>query len=409
MPITVLDLKNDVTTAMHGTSLRVCSDINNTIKNAAFQMLTRIDVRSTKRTTPIVNAVYDKIWDYICPADVKKIIDLQPQSIERPFWEDLSERYTKQFDIYKGSQYGHNMIQINYSNAGKYLRISKDVGRFNGVLDPGQLYTSDIGTWVGGVDATDVKNNPLNFIQGNSAIQFNLDGATQQGYIEISFNNPVDLASIEDFGSFFTWLFFPDADAITSVVFEFGQDQANKWSQTILQQQAQLAFVDGWNLLRADWGIMTETGSPSASAIDYVRLTINYNGTEQNALIYNGITAKFGKTYNLVYYSEYLFRDPTTNEWILEPLDDDTIINVDPLAYTILLNETCRLVAQEAKGRNMGPDKKFFEEELFGNGIPRERPGARMGLYESYGAQYPSEALNGDEEYYEYGDFFDSI
>lgn len=407
---TILKLKNDVTTAMHGTSLRVCSDINGTIGNAAGQVLLRTDPKTTKRSQPIANAIYDKIWNYICPQDLKKVIDLQPQTIERPFWEDLSERYTKQFDIYKGhTPYGSDLIQVNYDNAGKYLRISKSIGRFNGVLDTGQLFTSDIGTWVVGDDATNIKNNPLNFVQGNSSIQFDLDGATTDGYIEITFNNPVDLSAIEDFGSLFLWMFFPDGDAITSIILDFGQSQLAKWSQTITQQQAQLAFKDGWNLMRADWGIMTQTGTPDASTIDYVRITVNYDGTAQNALLYNGITAKFGRTYDLVYYSEYLFRDPVTGEWLLEPVDDDTIINVGLAEYQLLLNETCRLVAQEAKGRNMGPDVAFFEKELFGNGIPKERPGARLGLYDEYLSQYPSEALSGEEDYYQYGDFYDSI
>jgi len=407
--ITVADLKNDITTAMHGTSLRVCSDINNTIKNAALQMLLRIDPKSTIRTEPISNAVYDKIYNYICPEDVKKVIDLQPQSVERPFWEDLSLRYTKEFDMRKG--YNRDMVQVMYANSGKYLRISKVIGKFNGVLDIGQQVTSDVGTWSAGGDAGNLKDNPLNYVQGSSGIQFDLDGSTGQGYIEITFNNSVDLETIEDFGSLFMWTYFPDADVINSLVIDFGQSQAAKWSKTITSQQAQLEFKDGWNLTRADWNNMTETGTPDASAITYLRVTVNYDvGTAQNALVYNGINAKFGKNYDLVYYSEYLFQTATTGAWKMAPDDDTDIINVDPLAYQILLNECCRLVAQEAKGRNMGPDVKFFSDELFGsNTIPKERQGSRMGLYDAYAAQYPSEAISGESQIYDYWDFFDTI
>jgi len=126
--IQIQDLKNDITTAMHGTSLRVCSDINNTIKNAALQMLLRIDPKSTVRVQPISNAVYDQIYNYICPEDVKKIIDLQPQEVERPYWEDLSLRYTQEFDRSKNRK--TNMAEIMYANSGKYLRLAKSIGKF---------------------------------------------------------------------------------------------------------------------------------------------------------------------------------------------------------------------------------------------------------------------------------------
>lgn len=407
--IQILDLKNDITTAMHGTSLRVCSDVNNTIKNAALQMLLRIDPKSTVRVQPISNAVYDQIYNYICPEDVKKVIDLQPQEVERPYWEDLSLRYTQEFDRSKSRK--TNMAQVMYANSGKYLRLAKSVGKFNGVLDVGQQADSDIGTWVAGGDAGNLKTNPLNYVQGSSGIQFDLDGSTGQGYIEITFNNSVDLATIEDFGSLFMWTFFPDANVINSLVMDFGQSQSDKWSKTITSQQALLEFKDGWNLTRADWNVMTETGTPDASAITYLRITVNYDaGTAQNALVYNGINAKFGKNYDLVYYSEYLFQDFATGLWKMVPTDDTDIINVDPLAYQILLNECCRLVAQEAKGRNMGPDVKFFSDELFGsNPIPKERQGSRMGLYDAYAAQYPSEALSGETDTYDYWDFYDTI
>lgn len=407
--IQVLDLKNDITTAMHGTSLRVCSDINNTIKNAALQMLLRIDPKSTLRGQPISNAVFDQIYNYICPEDLKKVVDLQPQEVERPYWEDLSLRYIQEFDRSKNRK--TNMAEVMYANSGKYLRLAKSIGKFNGVLDVGQQADSDIGTWVAGGDAGNLKTNPLNYVQGSSGVQFDLDGSTGQGYIEITFNNSVDLKTIEDFGSLFMWTFFPDASVMNSLQLDFGQSQSAMWSKTITTQQALLTFKNGWNLTRADWNAMTQTGTPDASAITYLRITFNYDaGVAQNALVYNGVNAKFGKNYDLVYYSEYLFQDFLTGAWKMAPSDDTDIINVDPLAYTILLNECCRLVAQEAKGRNMGPDVKFFSTELFGdNAIPKERAGSRMPLYDAYAAQYPSEALSGETDTYDYWDFYDTI
>lgn len=406
--ITLSDLKNDITSAMHGTSLRVCTDINNTIKNAALRMLLRVDPKSTIRSEPITNAVYDKIYNYICPEDLKKIIDLQPQAVERPFWEDLTLRYTQQFDMRKNNR--NNMAQVMYANTGKYLRIAKDVGKFNGVLDVGQQVTSSIGTWTTGGSATGLIDNTLNYVQGFSGIQFDLDGSSTQGYIEITFNNTVDLETIENFGSLFMWTFLPDASAITSLVIDFGQSQTDKWSKTMTSQQAQLEFRDGWNLTRADWNAVTTTGSPDASAISYLRVSVNYDSTPQTALVYNGISAKFGKNYDLVYYSEYLFRSATTGTWKMSPDDDTDIINVDPLAYQILLNECCVSVAQEAKGRNMASDVAYFKGLLFGsNAIPKERQGSTIGLYDAYEAQYPSEAISGETETYDYWDFFNTI
>ncbi len=408
MQPTVADLKAAITTKLHGTSLRVCSDIEETIYQAALTMLLRIDPKSTKRTQPIVNAVYWRIFDYICPDDVKKIIDLRPQSVMRPFWDGPTLHYSNQFDQFKGhGRIGDNILTLEYSNAGKYLRISKELNSFNGVLDPGQQVTTSAGVWTGGADAVNLRDNTFDYVQGQSSIMFNLDGSTNQGFIDIIYNNVIDLSPIEDFGSLFLWMKFPDADAITSIDLLWGSGGSSVtdyWHQTVTQQQAQLAFKDGWNLMRFDWNVAIPVGNPDASAINYVKISVNYDGTVQNGLLYNGVNAKTGKMYDLVYYSEFMFRDETTGEWIQRPNSDGNFINVDPLAYQILINETARLVCQEAKGRNMKQDVDFFTSELEGD---RNKDNGKPGQYDKYLAQYPSEALTAVEDYYQFSDFFD--
>ena len=89
---TVASLKSDLIRKLHGTSLSKIQSPNDVIAEAARNVITRIDPQETIRVATIENALFDDVFSYTAPSDIKgdKVIDLQPQ-VKR----QGSQNYTK--------------------------------------------------------------------------------------------------------------------------------------------------------------------------------------------------------------------------------------------------------------------------------------------------------------------------
>lgn len=121
--------------------------------------------------------------------------------------------------------------------------------------------------------------------------------------------------------------------------------------------------MDGWNLCRFDWNGATETGSPSAAATDYARVTINYNGTADTDFLVDRIFSSVGRIYEIQYYSKFIFQDGTTNALIENADSDDDIVILDTDGINLLLYRTAYLAAQQIQSSDAGFDATFFKSE----------------------------------------------
>ena len=72
-------LKADVTTKVSAVFTTANFDI--VANNAVQEVLSDIDLRSTKRRTALSPNLFDDIYQYTCPSDLKedKLVDLKPQ------------------------------------------------------------------------------------------------------------------------------------------------------------------------------------------------------------------------------------------------------------------------------------------------------------------------------------------
>jgi hypothetical protein len=126
------------------------------------------------------------------------------------------------------------------------------------------------------------------------------------------------------------------------------------------------AFHNGWNLLRFDWNGATVVGSPDETAVDYLRFTVNYNGTAETDIRLDNIICNRGTIYEIDYYSKYLFTDGTTSAWKEKASDDSDIVNLDTDSYNIYLNKCAEFACQNIK--TMSSDAASFKKD-YDNGI----------------------------------------
>lgn len=386
MSYSITTLKNDLSSVTHGTNVNKIPNLYGHINRAARQVLQDVDPKETQRIVQLASQVFDDVFDYPIPADVKgdRLIDLRLTAGRIPR-EVFVQDYAVTFDSQKSLGL-NNAIYTQWDSGVKSLRIEAPF-----LTAPTQL--SDTGSttdWSATSGASSLTLDSTNYVAGGGALVFNLDAGQASGYIENSSLTSLDLSSHLNVSTLFTWVYMPTGADITSVSLRWGSDSSNYYSYTATANQQGNAFENGWNLVAFPWVSATTVGTPDDTAITYVRVNLAYDGTLQTGVKVCNIVSTIGYIFELQYYSKYLFRNASTNafqETVTDSTDDALIINLDTDSYNLLFNKVAFFVSQALQGADAAYDATFFDSEY------------NKALIQ-YKKLNPSEALKKGEVYY---------
>lgn len=342
-------------------------------KEAAVNMLSEIDPVETTRHTTL--EVYEDVFDYDPPDDMKGLADIRPQTMFRNLGDNPTRRFLERFDQDKED----NDFSIEWFNGTKILRYAKDIGNKTVIENLNSLTGN--GSWGG--TAANIAVNTFNPYSGSGSIVADYDTGE---YIENSTFGAVDLTDHKNKSVLFVPVYFPDASLATSVELRWGSSSANYFSRTRTAPQFG-SFANGWNLIPFAWNGATETGTVDASAIDYLRITMTLSSSDTDIKV-GQIFSALGQVRDLVYLSNYLFRS-TSGTWLETPTADTDIVNLDTDAQNIFIYECCRLIASDL---TRADDLQKFDNMLHGTA-------QKTGLYDQYKRRHPSEDIPSREQY----------
>lgn len=359
--------KSELEGILHGTTINKIHNVNGVFNRAARQVLMDIDPQETKIVTQFTSPLFNSIYDYPIPADLKgnKVIDIRPQAA-RNLTDRYSQDYNQEFDIYKEYTY-KSSFTLNIDSASKSLRVNSPFLPAPVVLNQADDVSSN-GTWAG--DVTSVVQDSLNFAAGASSVSFNLP-ATPTAYIANSTMSVIDLSEHENQSSIFCWVYLPTASNITSIQLQWGTDSSNFWYQTKTITQQGTAFQNGWNLIKADWASATKVLTPSSSSIGYLAVSFAYNSTATTGAKINGFKSILGKIMEIEYYSKYLFRS-TAGTFQETVLTNSDLINLDTETCNAFLYLVALYAIQQSLGEDAIYDTNFFQQK-YNDGIVRYR------------------------------------
>ncbi len=384
MSITIAEVKQRIASKIHGTSVSKIQDFYGLAFEAAGNLIGKIDIKETVRIEPITNAIYDRVYDYVAPVDLKEdaILSIKPQGYNRKIADNFYNRTEEDFDRFKTS--GDFTIQ---NNSGiKTVRISKSLTANILLSECDEISNGSLGTWAVSSGASNLSVDSLNKVSGNASLKFDLDALGSTGILENSTFDAVDLSTIENTGALFAWVYIPSTTAITSINLRWGSSVTQYWDRTVTTTQNNTAFITGWNLLRFDWSGSTQTLTPDASAINYLRVTLNYTGTAVPSCRVDGIIAGIGAIYEMEYFSKYLFKT-TSGVWIEKPTVDTDILNLDVTSINLYLYELAELCGQELAGADSNFDISFISAK-------------KKEVWDAYGQANKSERKKKQTSYY---------
>lgn len=381
----ISDFKTRLQQKIHGRDLSKVQDVNNLIYEAAGNVLLRIDPAETKRVTSLTNGLYDNVYNYATPTDLKgdKIISIRPQANANKS-DNFHQTYNQEFALRKD----FNSFDVEFNGGTKTINISKNLTQ--GVTINENDSTTSNGTWVVGGNATDLTTDTVNYVSGSGSLKFNISSGGTTSYIENSTMSAVDLTNYLNLGSIFTYVYFPGS-TISAVSIRIGTDSSNYYTfPSITTTHDSTAFVSAfWNLLRTDWSTsVSTTGSPTITNIKYVRITFTHTTAAVTGVRVDNIVARLPTFYEMVYYSKYLFKN-SSGTWIEKPtaIDDSDSINLDTESFNVLLYETAYLVAQEIQGEDSSFDVGFWRDK-------------RKETWDNYMSSYRTEAQRRRSTYY---------
>ncbi len=390
MAYDVAQLKTDIASILHGTTLNSIQNIDQLIFRGASELLEDVDPQETKRIVELASPLYDKVFDYPLPSDLKgnKIVDIRPQVRRNP-GDRFSQQYNEDFDLSKDFSNSPSLT-INFNNGIKTIRLQ------NNSLLPGILVNegdsiSQNGTWSLGGDAINLTEDNVNYASGSGSLKFDLTGATGVGFIENSTMSAVNLTRDFNQGSEFLFSFLPYIAGLTpftSLDLFWGSSPTDYYSRSVTVNQALNAFENGWNLLDYTWVNAPTTGTPNPAAINYIRVTFNYNiGTPVPNVRIDSVNSRLGAIWEIEYYSKYLFKDLITGAFKETTTSDNDLINLDTETYMLLTNKCAHLAAQQNGGTDGYFDIQYYENQYIKS-------------LRRYQGMYKSEIIKPQQRYY---------
>lgn len=319
------------------------------------------DTIESVRILPFPNTIYNSVYDYALPSDIKgtKLIDIQPQ-VDRTTIDIWTQNTIQNFDVLK-TDCLQNAFKINYNSGLKYISINAPFLPVPIVLNDCTSLDNN-GTWSTGGDANSIVVNNTNYVNTPASLQFNLSGATGTGYLVNSTIQPIDLSLVVNQAVQFLYTSLPNGSQFTSIQLQWGSDASDYYEFTTTINQQMNSFINGWNLTAFPWVNATVVGSPNPANITYLKVIYNYNiGDSQTGVLLNNIVSNIGQILNIVYYSKYMFSNATTGAFFEVCTTPNDVINLDTDAYAIFFNLVTYLSMQQQQGL----DAAFYDGNFF--------------------------------------------
>jgi len=378
MSVSITILKNSLGRKFRGASLDDVQGISNwtVFGEAANNLLSAIDPYETVRHSGL--NLFQDVNDYTPPADLKskKVIDIRKQ-VRRQ--DDFRQTFTEDFDRDKEEE----TFSIEFDEGAKLLRVERDVSNSTDVTD------LESGNWSGS-GATSITEDTILYADNSAGKSIRFDVTTGFPYLEWN-GTAIDLSDHTNKSSFFMWVYYPDATAVSGVTLRVGLSAAAYYQMA--GQIHKGSKRTGWNLYRFDWNGATETGSVDEENIDYVQVKFTVLVADTDLRI-GRLSSKLPSPYEVVYYSNCLFTDSTGTTFKTIPTSDDDLLLLEKEAENIFFYECCSIIAEDLQ---RDPDASKFKKKLSGD---PEKPNDGGGLYGQYKTDKPTEKIRPQSRYY---------
>ena len=324
------------------------------INSAARAVYSDLDLRSGKRKSSLSPFLFDDVYDYSVPTDLKGIslIDIKPQ-VNREANYKFTLTTPEEFDRKKSTE--DNLCAFTDDSFTRKLKISAEIDDDTLIVSTLDSTSANGGTWAGYGDGENLTADSDYYVKGSASINWdiNADGGTTAGI----YNDDINTFDITDYvsnGAVFVWAYLSDKTDVTNFIIRIGSSASAYYTKTVTATNEGTSFVNGWNLLRFDFSTATQVGTVDLDACNYcaVYMTKDAGKTSETDYRFDHIMIKRGEYHDVIYYSLYPFQS-SVGTWKIESDDTTDYLNVSSDELEIVLAKITELGEQY-----LGDDKR---------------------------------------------------
>lgn len=368
-------------------------DADGLVNDLVRDLFLKTDMRSAKRRSTLTPNLFNGIFPYNCPSDLKgdKVIDI-PAQAKRHDGEFTLVTPT-QFRVHNGTRPGE--IAVEDFNGQRVLYISSKVNSKMVTVAELDSLTSGLasGNWLAFGDAASVARDDSDYVVGAGSIKFNISAAA--GTTAGIYSENVNALDMEDYfggtSAFFAYVKIVSTTGLNSYTLRFGNSSSAYYYKTVTTQHDGTAFVTGWNLLRFDISSLSSSGSPDRTAdFDYFALFMNKETTKVSESDYkmDWLVLMKGEIHYVHYYSTYGWQS-SAGAYKQNSTDDGDLLVAGEQEYALLIK--------------MGVAAAAAEADLSESDVKAKEARAKE-AYDKYVLDNPSEAMLQSTSYYDYSD-----
>lgn len=386
MPIyTQSQLRSDVNARIKG-KIGILVDSQSTLNQGVREVLSDLDLITTRRRAPLVPNLYAGLFEYAAPTDLKgySVITIQNQlnTPAIPWGLVPYEQFMRRQDgntIGISHYDGRKKIYLNtvgaiyyydYYNNGDYNFGTTSLAPNAKTTITGlDTLSSGGGTWgpFGDVTAGDVYKDESNFVEGSGSIRFNINAAagTTAGIVNTTLNSSDMSTYFSQNGNAYVWAYITSTTNLTNFKLRLGSSASNYNTMTTTTQADGTAFVVGWNLIAFDLSATSLTGTPVNTAITYsaIYMTKTSAKVSETAYRFDFLVLRRGQVNNLYYYSCYGWQS-STGAYKVNSTSASDVLNADEDEYQLILARCTELAALEVDEDKVADSNALRYKEL---------------------------------------------
>ncbi len=257
---------------------------------ATAWLQTQLDNDHSVRTYSV--SYFDTLSSYKLNAAVSDI--LESNALRRATGErnvDLTRKDAREVAIDISEQAQEDTYALERRNGNLYLVVNYDSKYTALQVTSFDSLTANGGEWLADAANSDATNVAIDTVDGSGVtvgcLSFDVDVSQSGNDRATIYNDDLaveDLSGEKDLSSWIIDIKFPDVTDITSVTFYWGSSSSDYYSVTQTTNYDGSAFTaDFENTLKFAWLGATVTGTPDVTAINYIRIDINYANTQADA------------------------------------------------------------------------------------------------------------------------------